>query len=80
MKIILLAMLLLVCVGCEVSEGNAQSSKKTVDNYTVYRNNSEAVVDGCEYFFNHEDGSLTHKGNCENCREFYKELFKRVQQ
>jgi len=61
-------------------DSNAQSSnRRSVDTYTIYRNNSDAVVDGCEYFFSNENGTLSHKGNCRQCREFYKELFERKQ-
>lgn len=76
MKVMLLVLTLLAIAGCEVSESNAQSTGRSVDDYTVFRNNSNAVVDGCEYFFSNENGTLSHKGNCKNCREFYKQLFK----
>ena len=76
MKVMLLILTLLAIAGCEVSESNAQSASHSVDSYTVFRNNSNAVVDGCEYFFSNENGTLSHKGNCKNCREFYKQLFK----
>lgn len=60
-------------------DSNAQSSnRRSVDTYIIYRN-SDAVIDGCEYFFSNENGTLSHKGNCRQCREFYKELFERKQ-
>ncbi len=63
-------------------DSNAQSQNiRSVDTYTVYRNNTDAVVDGCEYFFNVENGSMSHKGisSCNQCREFYKQLLERKQ-
>ncbi len=76
MKKLLLILLVIGAAGCEISESNAQSPHHSVDTYTARINNLDAVVDGCEYFFNNQSGELTHKGNCKNCRKFYKELLK----
>lgn len=38
------------------------------------------TIEECEYLVYPYNSQIIHKANCKNCREFYKELFKRVQQ
>lgn len=70
MKVMLLILTLLAIAGCEVSESKAAS-----DNDYGY---TTITYDGCEYveYFSQSHAVLSHKGNCKNCREFYKQLFK----
>lgn len=69
MKKLLLILLIIGAAGCEL------------DIKEVYEVDAPQIVtiDSCEYFRNSTHNSYyvyTHKGNCKNCRKFYKELLK----
>lgn len=60
-KLILLALIALVMVGCETSiERNTSLCREQY---------STIIVDSCEYLSHNQHWDMTHKGNCCFCKE-----------
>ena len=60
-KIILLALISLMMVGCRLSVED--DTKRCTEYYHVI------ILDSCEYYSNTSNFDLTHKGNCRFCKE-----------
>ena len=60
-KIILLALITLMMVGCGFSV--ERDTKACIRRYHVI------ILDSCEYYSNTMTYDLTHKGNCRFCKE-----------
>ncbi len=82
MKKLLLILLIVGAAGCERHESiNANSESQNSSGMFQDGIARYVVIDSCEYyelqfhgaeFYTHYN--LVHKGNCKNCRKFYKEL------
>ena len=67
-KIIALALLTTIMVGCKDEEGREYATDERGYTYGV------TVIDSCEYY--HGTYMLTHKGNCRFCAERNKKMIK----
>ena len=67
-KIIALALLAMIMVGCKDEEGRNYATDERGYTYGV------TVIDSCEYY--HGTYMLTHKGNCRFCAERNKKMIK----
>ena len=70
MKKLLLILLIIGAAGC-----NRYKEYEVVPEYELP---TTIIMDSCEYYyFTNSHGPVSvHKGNCKNCRKFYKELLK----
>jgi hypothetical protein len=67
-KLLLLALLATMMVGCKDEEGREYATDERGYTYGV------TVIDSCEYY--HGTYMLTHKGNCRFCAERNKKMIK----
>lgn len=62
-KFILLALTVLMMIGCNVKEVKYEVKYKVTNDYYI------AVIDSCEYFKYNSSYGFQHKGNCRFCKE-----------
>lgn len=67
-KLLLLALLAMIMVGCKDEEGREYATDERGYTYGV------TVIDSCEYY--HGTYILTHKGNCKYCLERNRKMVK----
>jgi hypothetical protein len=86
MKKLLLILLIIGAAGCDEFREHVETANAEPQNSSGMFQNGIAqyvVIDSCEYYELQFHGAeycthynLIHKGNCKNCRKFYKELLK----
>ena len=83
-KIILLALITLMMVGCVKISDEIKEAKKVqhTTNTTIQEwHNQIVIIDSCEYISEETRGLIEHKGNCRFCAERrHKELEELIRQ
>ena len=87
MKKLLLILLIIGVAGCEPPhKKDTHPQNLPIENILKNGTGELVIIDSCEYYKLQFHGAgymphynLIHKGNCKNCRKFYRELFNKTE-